>query len=263
MTEVSTTFATASYDKIQSYIDSGVLKYPSYILCKDEAHKNNLIFIDKNLQMQPVKGYEQDSIILADTLPTENIRKNVFYVCGGTGYLYINGVPVPIFKDLSSDSIISYNQLSDIPLVNLYGEPTNPIIVSDLDIGSYMISGNYKIGGNLETTFSASRKVMFIIDSDDENKYITRFDVDNVRIFTVNIVSSEVSQDEFATQTWVKEQGYTTQAYVNQAIEDLYNKIAEESLVSITKVSQLENDAGYLTAENINGIEEKFILDLF
>ena len=135
MAEVSTTFATASYDKIQSYISQGLLKYPAYVLCKDEAHKNNLIFIDKNLQMQPVKGYEQDALITVDVLPSENIRSNAFYFCDGTGYLYVNGVPVPVFKDIS-DSITSYNQLADIPLVNKYGEVTAPIIVSNLEVGS-------------------------------------------------------------------------------------------------------------------------------
>lgn len=262
MATVSTTFATASYDKIQSYIDSGVLKYPSYVLCKDEAHKNNLIFIDKELNLQPVKGYEQDSIIIVDTLPTENIRTNAFYVCGTTGYLYINGVPVPVFKEIT-DAIGSYDELSDVPFVNLYGEPTAPIVVGELEIGSYMISGNYTIGGNLETTFSTSRKVMFTIDSDEENKYITRFDSNSICVYTVNISSSEVTKNEYATQSWIKEQGFATENYVNQAIENLYKKIAEESMVLITKLSQLENDCGYLTAENINGIGENFISDLF
>lgn len=263
MADVTTTFATASYNKIQEYINAGVITYPAYILCKDDAHKNNLIFIDKNLQMQPVKGYEQDSVIFVDELPTEGYRQNTFYVCSGTGYLYINDVPVPVFKDISESSITSYDQLTDLPIVNKYGEPTAPIVVADLEIGSYSISGNYKIGGNLETVYSTSRKVKFTIDADDTSKYITRFDADKIYVFTVNLESNEVVQDSYATEAWVKAQGYTTKDYVNQAIEDLYNRIANEALASITKVSQLENDAGYLTSDDINGIDYESIVGLF
>lgn len=260
MADVTTTFATASYDKIQGYINAGVIKYPAYILCKDEAHKNNLIFIDKDLKMQPVVGYEQESIIVVDNLPVDNYRTNAFYVCNGVGYLYINGIPVPVFKDVSEPSITSYDDLTDIPIVNKYGEPTAPVVVVDLEAGSYSISGNYKIGGNLETVYSTSRKVQFLVDEDESNKYITRFDADKVRVFTINIKSQEVAQDIYATESWVKSQGYTTETYVKEAIDELYAKIVRET---ITKVSQLENDLGYLTAEDIDGIGADYIASLF
>jgi hypothetical protein len=72
----------------------------------------------------------------------------------------------------------------------------------------------------------------------------------------MNVVTSK-----YVTQSWISAQGYATENYINQAIENLYNKIATEML--ITKVSQLENDAGYLTAENFKEISYENIDNLF
>lgn len=256
-------FATASYDKIQEYINTGVLKYPSYVLCKDDAHKNTLIFINKDLELCPVKGYEQDSIIFVESLPVKDVRKNAFYVCNGVGYLYINGTFVSMFKDISSsDSVTSYDKLSDTPIVNKKGDYSSPVILSDLEDGVYSVTGEYKIGGNLETMFSSKNK-LFIIESNEEaEKKITRFDGGEISVYTVNS-EAETVKTLYATQEWVSSQGYTTQNYVDEAIDELYKKIAENALGNIVKVSQLENDAGYITADDINGIGSDKIASLF
>lgn len=257
-----TMFAVASYDKIQGYIDSGVLKYPAYVLCKDEAHKNNFVFIDKDLKMQPIKGYQQDTVIAVEKLPEADVAlSNVFYFCNGIGYLYINSIPVPVFRDISEP--ISYDQLKDSPIVNKYGEPASPILLSDLPNGTYSVSGNYKIGGDLETVFSTANKHIILVDSDDTEKYITKFEANQILKYTVNIETGITSQDKYATESWIKSQGYATETYVTQAIDELYKKIADEALVTITKVSQLENDAGYLTKNDINGIGNDAIASLF
>ena len=249
--------AVASYSSIQPAIDNGTLKYPSYVLCRDGW---TWAFVDKDSTIQRVKGYQQESIIPVDVLPTENIRTDAFYFCNNIGYLYINNSFVPVFKDLENTTN-SYDQLKDIPVINKYGEVTAPLNLMDLENGSYSISGQYKIGGELETIYVTSSKVLFLIDSDEENKYITKLDPKNICTYTINTSTSTVIRSNYATDTWVLAQGYATETFVKQAIEDLYNKIASELLV--TKVSQLENDAGYLTAENFEGIGSDIIASLF
>lgn len=258
-------FYSASYDKIQSYIDSGTIGAYSYILCKDDIHKNELIFIDKDLQMQPIVGYEQNNLIFVDELPTEQYRTNAFYICNNIGYLYINGIPVPVFKDISKDSdlISSYNELEDLPVVNKYGEVSSPVILCELDNGSYSINGHYQIGGNLTTTYVPSKKVIILIDSDEENKYITKLDAKKVCTYMVHLASMEVVEEKYTTEKWVLEQGYTTKNYVDEAIDALYKKIASEALVTITKLSQLENDMGYITRDELSEVGQEEITNLF
>ena len=253
------TFAVASRDKIQGYIDAGVLTYPSYVLCKNTY---DWVYIDKELQMQNIKGYAQASMFVVDELPTEDIQNNTFYLCDGIGYLSINGKLVPVFKDIT-DGATSYNDLADIPIVNKIGTIVEPIVLADLDDGNYSISGQHKISNTLNTIYVAPASVMILVESDEENKYITKLGARNVCVYTVSIVSQEVSINEYATQAWVDAQGYTTKTYVDEAIEALYERIASEALASITKVSQLENDAGYLTADNFKGISNDSIAGLF
>ena len=252
-------FAVASRSKIQSYIDSQILTYPSYVFCKD---LNTMVFIDKNLQIQDIKGFNQASINMVDELPTENIQSNTFYVCNGKGYLLINDILVPVFKELSDDSVSDYDLLENLPIVNKYGDISSPIVLIELENGSYSISGQYKVGGDVDTIYVSSKNVIVLVESDEEFKYITKLGR-NVCQYKVNLSTLEVSEQSYATQEWVKEQGYTTKTYVDEAIEALYKRITEGTLVSITKVSQLENDMGYLTEDDLNEISDESIANLF
>ena len=252
------TFAVASRDKIQGYLDSQVLKYPSYVLCKDSWE---WVYIDKDLKMQDVKGFAQASMFEVNELP-EVFEDRTFYIHEGIGYLSIGGRLVPVFKDIS-EGVASYNDLADIPVTNKVGSVGKEIILSELEDGNYSIKGQYKIGTASTTVSISSIATMFLIESDEDFKYITKLGAKKVYVYTYNIVSGEVTTDEYITKSWVTEQGYTTKNYVDQAIEDLYQRIANEALVTITKLSQLENDCGFITAEDINEIGFQEIADLF
>ena len=261
MANLVTKFAVANHGDIQSLIERGLLSYPTYVFCRD---KNTMVFIDKNAQMQDIKGFNQSSIITVEELPTENIQSNTFYICNGIGYLSINDILVPVFKEISENvGVSSYNDLSEVPIVNKTGTIVSPIVLSGLDTGCYSVSGQYQIGGNLTTTYVPSSNIVVLVEVDDECKYITRIDGKKVVVYTVKLETMEVNSDEYATQSWVKAQGYVDCDYVNQAITDVYNKIINETLVNITKVSQLENDMGYLTNENLEEISDEIIASLF
>lgn len=257
----TTKFAVANHGDVQSLIEQGLISSYTYVFCRDT---NTMVFVNKDAQMQDVKGFNQSSIVTVEELPTEDIKSNTFYICNGIGYLLINNILVPVFKEISENAeVSSYDDLSEIPIVNKKGTIVSPVILSDLDTGCYSISGQYQIGGDLTTTFVPSLNIIALIESDDECKYITRIDGKKVVVYKIVLETMKVDSDEYATQFWVRAQGYTTENYVNQAIEDLYNKIMSEALVTITKVSQLENDMGYLTSDNFRKISDEDIAGLF
>ena len=72
-----------------------------------------------------------------------------------------------------------------------------------------------------------------------------------------------VVKNEYVTQSWILTQGYATINYVDDAINELNQKIASSILDGIAKVSQLENDVGYLTADDFGGISDESIANLF
>lgn len=261
MANLITKFAVANYGDIQSLINNGSLKYPAYVFCRDT---NTMVFIDKNQRMQNIGGFNQSSIIMVDELPTTDILSNAFYICNGIGYLKINDILVPVFKEISEDvGVSSYDELSEIPIVNKRGTIASPVVLSDLEVGCYSVSGQYQIGGNLTTTYVPSASVIILIESDSDFKYITKIDGKRVVTYTVTLETMEVSADTYATHSWIEAKGYADHNYVNQAIEDLYNKILSETMVVITKVSQLENDMGFITSDEINEIDEQSIISLF
>lgn len=255
-------FYSASYDKIASYIADGIITYPSYVFCKD---RNTFVFIDKDLKIQDVKGSNQISIAEVQELPTSDILPSTFYICDGVGYLLIGENLVPVFKNIntSNSGVDSYDELKDIPLVNKHGNVGDPIVLSELNDGCYSVSGHYQIGGNLTTTYVPLSNVVFLVESDEEKKHITKLSGKNICVYVINQDTLDVVANEYATQSWVQENGYATENYVMQAIEDLYNRIAEEALVTITKVSQLENDVGYLTEQDFKEIGVGTIAGLF
>lgn len=257
MASTTPTFAVASRDKIQGYIDAKILQYPSYVLCKNTY---DWVYVDKDLKMHDIKGRDQASISSVDVLP-EEFKENTFYLCNGIGYLSISGKLVPVFKEIS-ESAKSYNDLADVPVINKSGEMGAEVVLSDLDDGSYSISGNYIIGGSFTTTFIASSSVMVLVESDENYKYITRLGAKQVCVYKFDIATGEVAKDEYVTESWITEQGYTTKTYVDEAIEALYQRLANEALI-ITKLSQLENDMGFLTMDNFGEISEDKIADLF
>lgn len=261
MANMMTKFAVANYGDIQSLIDKGLLSYPTYVFSRNT---NTMVFIDKNGEMQDIGGFNQSSIIMVEELPTTDIKSNTFYICDGIGYLKINDILVPVFKEISEEvGVSSYDKLSEVPIVNKRGTITAPIVLSDLDVGCYSVSGQYQIGGNLTTTYTPSVSVVVLVESDETSKYITRISGKNVVTYTITLETLEVVSDSYSTQSWIQAQGYVTEDYVNQAIEDLYNKIVSETMVVITKLSQLENDMGFITSDDLEELGEEAITGLF
>lgn len=146
--------------------------------------------------------------------------------------------------------------------INKHGEITAPIMLSDLDNGIYLISGQYQIGGDLETIFDSSQKVMFLIESDENNKYITKLGANGIDTYVINLISNEVKFDKYATQSWVLSQRYTSEDYVTKAIKNLYEQLKNEIVVP-TKMSDLENDVGYLKSGDLSNVNSSDITGLF
>lgn len=147
-------------------------------------------------------------------------------------------------------------------IITKTGDVTSPITLSDLDEGIYSISGHYKIGGKLETIFVTPQKITFLISSDGISKNIVKLDAKNFELYTVDTTTNEVTTDMYATQSWILSQGYTTKDYVSQAIDQLYERIIKELKVP-TKLSELENDAGYVKGTDLTKINGNEITTLF
>ncbi|KAI4445175.1 hypothetical protein C823_007682 [Eubacterium plexicaudatum ASF492] len=65
----------------------------------------------------------------------------------------------------SGSNITSYNQLTDVPLKNLVGNTSTPLILSNLSPGIYKILGNYSVTNNSKKYTTETSGDVFIISS--------------------------------------------------------------------------------------------------
>ena len=110
------TFAAGEYYKIQAAVDSGVLKYPSYVYIRDEK---KLAFIDQDFSVNRIVGDNKQSVVNVSELPSvDDAETDVLYIFEGIVYLFDGTELKPIYKDVTGVlpieiSIQDYNNLSE------------------------------------------------------------------------------------------------------------------------------------------------------
>lgn len=126
--------------------------------------------------------------------------------------------------------IQNYNQLNNIPIKNVEGSLSNPIILSQLPSGIYRVSGNYYICNKKDTChIDASGQTIFFI-TNEANRIL--------KINSNSIVFYSISGDTYS------ETSVPTLDDINEMITNLKRLIP-------SKTSELENDSGFITEANL------------
>ena len=104
------TFAAGEYYKIQAAVDSGVLKYPSYVYIRDEK---KLAFIDQDYSINRIVGDNKESVVNVDVLPNvKDADKNILYILDGIVYTFDGTEFKSMYKEVSlSDYIIEISKV--------------------------------------------------------------------------------------------------------------------------------------------------------
>ncbi len=102
----------------------------------------------------------------------------------------------------SNQNITSYNQLNDIPLKNLTGHTSTPLILSNLQPGIYKITGNYSVIANSKSMSADACGNIFMISNGKimelSSKGVTLFDLKSDGTYTtesyatVSNISTEI-----------------------------------------------------------------------
>ena len=120
----------------------------------------------------------------------------------------------PIFKD----NQIDYNELQNIPVKNLEGTVTNPIKLVDLEDGWYKITGHFITPKNTEVTSIVGNYI--IVEQQSVNtKLIKR--IASKDIFDYVITDGKVTSTKYATEQYIKDQGFATEGYVDTSLAAL------------------------------------------
>lgn len=136
---------------------------------------------------------------------------------------------------------IDYDTLGNRPIKNLYGEMGNPVTVSDLNDGVYIINGQYQISPSVPTLFSSSANNIFVVSKDDTGTYINRISAKDVTKYS--IAGDIVTESRTVTIDFLTENGYVTTDYVNEQIAalEIVTKNDLDKYITNTLLENLES----------------------
>lgn len=120
------TFASGTYEKIQSAITQGILSYPSYAFITDE---NKLAFIDKNLDIKLIVGNNKKQVLQVNELPQVNQADiETLYIYNNIVYTFNGEKFTPMYVDYT----YKIEQLQ-LDVEELVGEGFVPISTETID----------------------------------------------------------------------------------------------------------------------------------
>lgn len=119
----------------------------------------------------------------------------------------------------SGSSITSYNQLNDIPLKNISGHTSTPLVLSNLQPGIYKIIGNYSVTSNSKSMSTSESGELFMIS----NEKILEMASDGVTLFTVK------PDDTYTTDTYTTTNNVSKEV-LKQLNSDIFNTQLEDKI---------------------------------
>ena len=168
---------------------------------------------------------------------------------------------------LTDTSSIDYNTLGNKPIINLVGTLDEPIILSNLDNGTYSILGQYMVYPKDITTFLNASPIIVLIEIQDSKKYIKK--ISSTEIIDYEINEDSISCKKYLTDLFLKENGYATISYVDNKIATLdfitKNEITEyvDNLVNEKLENILDSKIDAKIDEKIQPVEEDVVVSLF
>lgn len=109
------------------------------------------------------------------------------------------------------------NELETIGIPCLTGTIQNPIILSTLNDGLYQVKGQHKITASHTTTFDSSSFIMVVVQTIGGIKKVARIASDEVVRYEIGDDLS-VTQDAYVTESFLKDNEYVTEDYVDDKI---------------------------------------------
>lgn len=259
-------FSAATPAILEKALERGYIQYPAICFIRTSGTTGTLAWIDIDNQIQYVQGnnqitdikyigsdlvfYSGNKILFSYNvaMSPEDAEAIIQEVKDGINlYEYAKTADVSRLLDdvvgnledkatvVDYINSLSYNSLSDTPIINLIGSLTNIINVSTQNDGVYKIKGQYMIGGNQTTVQSATNDTFFIVSHIDSGIQITQLQGKAIKIYFINPDGTFIT-DRYITEKWIAEQDFISSAsvkeYVREIVTDTVVKIIDETLDS-------------------------------
>ena len=150
---------------------------------------------------------------------------------------------------------LSYNKLSDVPIVNLVGTLTVPIKISSLSDGVYKVKGQCIIGGNNTTVQSSADDVLYLVshDADTSSTTITKMQGKSITLYFIQ-QDGEYTTDRYITEDWINGQNFATA----DSVKEYVSGIIEETVLNV-----LDEHIDAAIEKKISGISSEDLTNIF
>lgn len=280
-------FSASTKAIAEKALDRGILKYPGMCYIEDTqslawvTQDNQIKYIQGNNQITNVKFvgsnlmfYSGTTLLFSyDMSLTEedqsHIIEEVKKSIGLDQYVKTSDMTTlldNIIGNLEDKSTVvdyinslSYNTLSDKPIVNMIGSLNDPVYITSLEDGIYKIKGQFIIGGSNTTVNSSPEDTFFLVshDPDIQNKMtITKIQGGSITLYFLES-DGTFRTDRYITEEWVKSQNFmsanSAKEYITQAIQETVSDVIDQTLDGKLD-SALDKKLGGISTEELNNI---------
>lgn len=280
-------FSASTKAIAEKALDRGILKYPGMCYIEDTqslawvTQDNQIKYIQGNNQITNVKFVGSNLMFYSGTtllfsydmsLTEEDLAHIVTEVKKSIGldkYVKTSDMTTlldNIIGNLEDKSTVvdyinslSYNKLSDKPIINMIGSLNAPVYITSLEDGIYKIKGQYIIGGSNTTVNLSPEDAFFLVshDPDIQNKMtITKIQGDSITLYFLES-DGTYRTDKYITEEWIKAQNFmsaeSVKEYVSQAIQESVADVIDQQLDEKLD-SALDKKIGGISTEELTNI---------
>lgn len=282
MALIPTWYSASTKQIAEKALQRGVLKYPGLCYIKDSkciawvTIDNTLEYVKGDKQITDVKYigsnlmfFTGDKLLFSyDVSMTDEDRDHIIEEVKKTIGLdnYVKSSELSTLLDniignLEDKSTVvdyinslSYNKLSDVPIVNLIGTLTVPVKISSLDDGIYKVKGQCIIGGNNTTVQSSADDVLYLVshDADTSSTTITKMQGKSITLYFIQ-QDGEYTTDRYVTESWINEQNFASA----DSVKEYVSNIIEETVLNVLDDhidAALERKLGGIDSEDLTNI---------
>ena len=258
-------YHASTFEVAQQSLERGYLRYPA--VCFIEENQS-FAWVTQANTIIPICGYNQitEVVYSNNVLYFKNGAKNLWAVEIGLDSATIDALKKEIIDSISlesyakMDDVITlingkigdygeaenvidyinnrkYADLDDKPILHLYGNLANAIILSEIDDGVYCITGQYVVGGDYEAIHTSDRDVLFTIEHLGTNVFITKVSGSQIVRFIID-ENYHCVTDKYVTEQWMSTQDFLTTAdvetyiagYLKSAVDDIVEEVVEQKI---------------------------------
>ena len=267
-------FGFLNYEDMLLRIAEGKLDQFDIVFSKD---KKQVFIINENLEPIAMhsKVYVYESVEKANEALNANtdtyvgqivsiLNGDVYYghiVNKGTDGLFY---AKPLYEHTET---IDYNTLGNKPIENLTGTFNTPVILVDLPTGMYNICGKYKVMPDDEKEYLTGERRLVLVNNMGTTSTIKVVTADGIVNFIIS--NGEVISDRVVTESYLKDNGYTTEDYVNERIKELdlvqRNEIDEyiQNFISTELEKIIDVKIETAMSKKLNPLDDDDVYDLF